>query len=312
MASLEKIVKKLTEKPYRLDMGAGKLAKWWNCTRDEIYEAKKLAKMALGHALKKAPKVLVFDIETSPVMAYVWQTQVWRAQVSEDKVISEWFMLTWSAKWLFDGKVMSARLTRDEALAEDDSRIVKGLWDLLNEADIVITHNGDRFDIPNMNTRFIVNGLAPTSPYQSIDTNRIARRQFGFTHNNLNALARVFGFDSKISTDFKLWKRCIDGEVQALKEMEEYNRRDVTLLEEVYMKLRPWIKGHPNLALYMEAETETCPNCGGTHLIEKGNYYTNVSRYDVVQCEECGAYSRRRTHNLPKSIRENVLQGNLR
>lgn len=312
--TVEQVVEKFLENPSRMEMGAGKLAKRYKCDREDVYEARRRAKESLswGKVSNKLPKVLVFDIETSPLQAFIWQTQTWNANISEDKVISEWFMLTWAAKWLFDDKVMSDKLTSREVKKESDFRIVKGLWKLLDEADIVIAHNGDRFDVPNMNTRFLVNGLSPTSPYQSIDTVRVARKQFGFTHNNLNALAKVFGFREKIDTDFDLWRRCLNGDEQALKYMEEYNIHDVELLEEVYLKLRPWIKSHPNLALYVESDNMICPNCGSDHLKQEGHYFTMVGKYDTYKCLDCGAFSRVRVNSYPKDKRGILLASNAR
>lgn len=255
----------------------------------------------------KLPKVLVLDIETSPLKVYIWQQHVWNSNVGEQQVLSEWYMLSWSAKWLLDIEIVSDRLTGREARNEDDSRIVKSLWKLLNEADIVISHNGNSFDIPNINTRFIVNNLPPTSPYQSIDTVSVARRQFGFTHNNLNALARVFGFKAKLETNFELWKRCVDGDEQSLQKLERYNRGDVELLEEVYMKIRPWIHSHPNLGLYTESTEPMCPNCGSNNITKTNKfYYTMVGKYELYKCE-CGAYIRVRISAISRDKKKNLL-----
>jgi hypothetical protein len=258
----------------------------------------------------KLPKVLLFDIETSPLQAFIFQKSVWKTNVGADQVISEWFMLTWSAKWLFSTEIMTDRLTGKEAIKEDDGRIVKSLWKLLDEADIIIAHNGDSFDVPNMNTRFIVHGLPPTSPYQTIDTMLVARKQFGFTHNSLNGLAKVFGFDPKMETDFELWKRCVAGEEEALAYMQKYNNGDVTLLEDVYLKLRPWIRSHPNLGLYANSDTAVCPNCFGTNLtwVDDKFYYTQTGKYPVFQCE-CGAFGRSRTSVLSKEARKGLVVG---
>ena len=257
---------------------------------------------------KKLPKILVFDIETSPLEAYVFATQVWKGNVREDQVISEWFMLTWSAKWLFDDKIMSEKLTGAEAIAENDSRIVQKLWELLHEADIVVAHNGDRFDVPNLNTRFIVNKLPPPSPYQQIDTLKIARKEFGFTHNNLNALARVLGLEfRKLDTTFDLWKRAKSGNEEALEYMREYNDGDVLLLEEVYMALRPWTRGHPNLGLYIESDVPVCSHCGSEELSPTGKFsYTTVSKFPLYLCK-CGAYVRVRQSVFPKELRKNLV-----
>lgn len=262
-----------------------------------------------GDLPKPLPKVLLFDIETSPLQAFIFQKSVWKANVGSDQVISEWFMLTWSAKWLFDTEIMSERLTGKEAVKEDDGRIVKSLWKLLNEADIVIAHNGDSFDVPNMNTRFIVHGLPPTSPYQTIDTMLVARKQFGFTHNSLNALAKVFGFDPKLDTDFELWKQCVAGDDKALEYMQKYNQGDVKTLEDVYVKLRPWIKGHPNLGLYVEATGAVCPNCGSEDIQWTDKYYfTQTGKYQTFRCK-CGAFGRSRVSALSKSARKSLVIG---
>lgn len=253
----------------------------------------------------KLPKILVFDIERAPLQAFVWN--VWNTNVHDENIISDWYALSWSAKWLFNSEIMSESLTGRESLAENDKRIVKSLWKLLDEADIVIAHNAVGFDIPNMNTRFIVHDLTPTSPYQIIDTLKVARKQFGFTHNGLNALAKVFGFEAKLETNFELWKKCVGGDDKALKEMEVYNRHDVELLEEVYIKLRPWIKSHPNVGLYVESIEPICPNCGSSEVILTDKYYyTPTGKYQTYRCI-CGAYGRMRHTAVSKEVRKNLI-----
>jgi hypothetical protein len=151
-----------------------------------------------------------------------------------------------------------------------------------------------------------VNGFPPPSPYQSIDTLKIAQRQFGFTHNGLDALARVFGLKAKLHTTFQLWKDAKSGDDKALKFMEEYNRGDVELLEEVYLKIRPWIKSHPNLALYVESEDTRCPHCGSSEVEWTGKfYYTQTGKYETFRCG-CGAYGRSRKSSLSKEVKENL------
>lgn len=254
----------------------------------------------------KFPKILIFDIETSPMSAYIWGR--WKQNVSLDQAISEWFMLSWSAKWLNNPNVMSDVLTPEEALKENDSRITHSMWQLFNEADIVIAHNGQKFDTPRLNSRFILNGLIPPTPYRQIDTLVIARKEFGFSSNKLDALAGYFGIEHKIDTDFNLWKRCLAGEQEALDYMEAYNIKDVEILEKVYLNLRPWIKNHPNISLYLENEDETCPHCGSMNVADTGTYsYTNVSKFSNVRCMDCGGLARRRTSDYPKEKRKSLV-----
>lgn len=254
----------------------------------------------------KFPKILIFDIETSPMSAYIWGR--WKQNVSLDQTISEWFMLSWSAKWLNNPNVMSDVLTPEEVLKENDSRITHSMWQLFNEADIVIAHNGQKFDTPRLNSRFILNGLIPPTPYRQIDTLVVAKKEFGFSSNKLDALAGYFEIEHKSDTDFNLWKRCLEGEQEALDYMEAYNIKDVEILEKVYLKLRPWIKNHPNISLYLENEDETCPHCGSMNVADTGTYsYTNVSKFSNVRCLDCGGMARRRTSDYPKEKRKQLV-----
>lgn len=298
----KQIALKFLEKKYQLNMGAGKLAKLYNVSKEIIYEAKTLSRKEIEF---KLPKILILDIETAPLKGYVWK--LWKEDVGFERLISDWFMLTWSAKWLFEPVTHSMRLTGKEVLKEDDSRIVKELWKLLDDADIVITHNGEQFDLPKINSRFIINKLLPVSPYKSIDTKRIASKQFGFSSNKLDALALHFGFEPKLDTTFTLWKKCMEGDEVSLKYMETYNKHDVELLEEVYLKLRPWIQGHPNIGLYLESDTCTCTNCGSNNLTYLNKYYyTSTGKFELYRCS-CGAIVRRRLNAFNTEKKENLL-----
>ena len=226
--------------------------------------------------------------------AYVWRR--WKQNISLDATISEWFMLCWSAKWLYSAETMGERLTGREALSEDDTRIVGKLWELINEADIVVAYNGKRADIPWANSRFIVHGMQPPKPYFLVDPIITAKQKFGFSSNKLDALAGYFGIPHKLDTDFDLWKRCMAGDEEALQYMLDYNKKDSEILEQVYLKMRPWITNHPNVGNYIESDVPACSKCGSEslELIEGQYYYTSVNKYELFRCKDCGAVSRGR------------------
>lgn len=257
-------------------------------------------------------KVLVLDIETAPMMAFVWG--MWKQNVYLDQLVNDWFVLTWAAKWLFEDKVYSGKLTSKEAINKDDSRIMKGIWEMLNVADIVITHNGDKFDLPKLNTRFLMCGLNPPMPYQTIDTLKIVKSQFKFSSNKQEFLNISLGTDRKVDTGgFKLWEACYKGEKASLDLMEKYNIGDILSLEANYIKLRPYIKPHPNMGLFVLDGNERCPSCGSNELSENGkDYHTTVNVFEAVRCNNCGAVGRRRKSKLTVSERRNVLSSSPR
>ena len=303
MSEIEKILKLFRKKKYLATMGAGSISKMYKVSIDGIREAKRIYHKE-KNSIKEA-NILIFDIETAPLKAYVWSR--WKQNIYLEQTVSEWYMICWSAKWLGSEEVFSECLTPQEIKEEDDNRLVKQLWTLIDQADIIIAHNGKRFDTPKMNARFILAGLPPTSSYIQIDTKEVASKQFGFSSNKLDALAGYFNIEHKDDTDFELWVRCMNGEQEALDYMEKYNRKDVTILEEVYMNLRPWIKNHPNVGLYKEESDSVCPTCGSSNLEKDGSfYYTSANKYKVLRCKACGAISRKRNTEYPKDKKKNL------
>ena len=256
--------------------------------------------------ITNASKVLLFDIETTPMEVYVWSL-IGNKYIQPNNIIQDWNVLSWSAKWLYDSEVISDVQTPQEAIERDDERIIKSLWHLIDEADILIAHNGDRFDIKKINTRFHINGLLPPSPYQSIDTLKAVKRSFAFSSNKLDYLGQLLTNKGKISTNFKLWTDCLLGKRQALNEMLAYNEEDVRLLEEVYLELRAWIKSHPNLG--MGGVGELCPTCGSDDIRYNGGYYTTAAnRYLSYRCGDCGSLSRRLESELSVEDRRALMR----
>ena len=243
--------------------------------------------------LSVLPKILLFDIETTPMPVWVWDfgkqyvpyTNLVRDDAGEQRF---WYVLSWAAKWLYDDNTISDVLTPEEAIERDDKRIMESIWKLLDEADIVVAHNGDRFDIRKLNARFILNGMNPPSPYKSIDTLKIARKEFAFSSNKQDFLTKTFGVSEKLKTEFQLWIDCMDGNKERLAEMLKYNERDVIGLEQVYLKLRPYIKNHPNLGILMD--DNVCPSCGSKNLkASDATYFTSSNEFPVYRCGGCNS-----------------------
>lgn len=256
-----------------------------------------------------APRVLIFDIETAPLKAFLWS--MWQHGVGLNMIKDDWFVLSWSAKWLGDSEdaVMYEDL-RFDYQNEDDSNLLRGMWRLLDEADIVLTQNGKKFDVKKLNARFVINGFQPPSSYKHIDTLEIAKRKFGFTSNKLEYMTDKLCVKYKKLKHgkfpgFALWDECLKGNMEAWDEMEEYNRYDVLSLEELYTIIRAWDNKHPNFNLYGDLEDIKC-RCGSHNLVKDGYAYTNLSKFQRYRCADCGAESRGRTNLLTKEQRNKL------
>ena len=150
--------------------------------------------------------------------------------------------------------------------------------------------------------------MGEPSPYKTVDTLKVARKEFKLTSNKLDYICQYLELDKKLDTGgFELWKRCVNGDIKALKEMDEYCQNDVRILEDLYLELRPYIKNHPNLALYMESIYELCPNCGSDKLRWGYLYKTRVNQYDCAKCQDCGAFMRARKSNIDKDKKDILL-----
>jgi hypothetical protein len=249
-------------------------------------------------------KTLLVDIETAPMHGRFWR--LGKQVIGMEQIIKDWFILGWSAKWLFDSETHSAFVTPEEAINRDDERILRDLWPLMDDASIIIGHNFKGFDGPNITTRFIYHRIDPVSPFQVIDT-LMAVKPLGFSSNKLKYLCEFLEVKKKLDTDYQLWIDCEAGNKKSLAYMEKYCRRDIVALEEVFVELRPYIKTGVNLAVHNHSGVNCCHACGSPDLTEKGCYYTTVSRFTSYRCNHCGAYSRQRTNDLSIANRKALL-----
>ena len=197
-------------------------------------------------------------------------------------LISSGYVMCYSAKWL-DSPIYYYNSIDDTS----PKRMLKGIWNLLNEADAVVTYNGERFDIPTLNKDFLEHGMPPPSPFRQIDLYKTVKSRFRFPSNKLEYVCRALGVGQKIKTiGYSLWKGCMAGDKDCWKMMQEYNINDVKILEEVYYKVLPWIKNHANFGLYQE-DKMVCPNCGSNNHQKRGFAYTLTNKYQRMVCNDC-------------------------
>ena len=252
-------------------------------------------------------KILFYDIETAPNLSYVW------GHYEQDVVAhrKEWYILCVSYQWLGEKDVHVAALCdwADDYASdpENDFNVVQVLWHLIDEADIVIAHNGDKFDMRKANARFAYHRLGPPSPVRQIDTLKVARKHFMFNSNRLGDLGTHLGVGTKRSTGgFGTWAGCMRGDPSAWQQMKKYAKQDIVVLRNVYTQLRPWMTNHPNVTIFDDSKsTMSCPTCGSLKIQKRGFKRTQVASYQQFQCLDCKSYSRSRL--AEKGVSQDII-----
>lgn len=243
-------------------------------------------------------KILLLDIETAPALVYSWG--LFKQNIGINQIVKDGYVLMWCAKWLHEKRIMSDTLVNYskhlpgavrtcEDLEKLEHHIAKSIWKLVDEADIVVTQNGEQFDLLWLNTMFLKHHLPPVSTYKSVDTLREAKKTQRFISNKLDYMARKLDLGRKIDTGgFELWTGCMNGDLRSWHKMEVYCKNDVKVLERIYLRLRPFMILHPNLGTFADDADMHCPNCGSTRIRRKGFFYTAVSKFQRFICVDCG------------------------
>ncbi len=213
-------------------------------------------------------------------------------------------MLSFSYKWLGERKVHSVALPdfpRYASDPHDDEDLVGEFAKILAQADIVVWHNGSRFDHTTTNTRLVFHGHDPLPKLNSVDTLTEARRVFKFPSNRLDDLGEYLQVGRKVQHSGKhLWLSCMNGDAASWKLMRRYNNGDVLLLEKVYLKLRPFIRHHNvNIAT---GKMGACPKCSSTSLQSRGFGRTKTGEFQRFQCQSCGSWSSGKSEPVAKKI----------
>lgn len=256
---------------------------------------------------KDGPKILFFDLESTPSIVATFGR--WKQNIGTESVLREGgFLLSACWKYLGDNSVTKMVLNSKEAVNGDDTRIVCGLYEAFEAADLVVAHNAARFDVPLFKTRLISHGMPPPKTVKVVDTLQIAKG-LRFNSNKLDSLGNYLDVGRKVeTTGISLWIRCMAGDEQALQDMVDYNEQDVVLLERVYMRLRAFDTRPANAGHFFEDDTARCPVCGSHDVEYTGNsVYTPVSEFAEVVCNDCGHRSRTRQAKNSKEKRNSLL-----
>jgi uncharacterized protein YprB with RNaseH-like and TPR domain len=234
------------------------------------------------------PAILFYDIETTPLLGYTWRQ--YDTNIIAGGLVQDWKLATVAWAW-GDGKVRSL-----PGEYPNDSVLVDLTWELFDQADIVVAHNGNSFDQRKARARMIAAEKLPPTPYHEVDTMREAKKVGSWTSAGLAYLVEHLSLEHKLqSGGFQTWLGYMAGDRKATNQLLTYNEGDVVSLRELYYRLRPWMTtGHPNLGLWHEGQL-VCTNCASPDVVRRGYQQTRVSRFQRYVCNNCGKWSRVRT-----------------
>lgn len=240
-------------------------------------------------------KAIVWDIESTDLELAIrtYQLKNHIRYFNPNDIVRDWTML--GAAWLDldSDKPGVCSVSPDKPL--DDYGVVKKLHQVLSEADCLIGHNSDNFDLKKFNTRALLYDLPPLSPKIKIDTLKLARKHFAFTSNKLAYIAKELKVDCKDESPD--WNKCIEGDAKELRYMRKYNKQDVIVTKQVYLKLRSYHETHPNMNYPIVRAAngdaiEVCRVCQSPDLVVSKHRITNAGVHRIQkQCKECDSYT---------------------
>lgn len=181
-----------------------------------------------------AGRIVTLDIERLKGQASV---EFWSLSDFKHRRIHADDVTVWPRTILVCWQVYGERKIHAAAEWDPDGHygMLKRVWDVIDQADAVVGHNVGRFDLRNLRTEMAEAGMRPPRPVKVIDTLTIARREFSFESNTLDAIAARFGVTRKSDHyDPLVAQAAVDGNKAAQRRITSYCKGDVTTSREVW------------------------------------------------------------------------------
>jgi predicted PolB exonuclease-like 3'-5' exonuclease len=230
---------------------------------------------------------LFWDIETSPNIVLAFRAG-YDLTINHDAIIHERKIICIGYKWEGDKKVTVIRWDKNQ----NDGEMLRKFMAVANEADELVHHFGDRFDLPWFRTRCLLNGLEPLPPYKTLDTKMWASKYFYFNSNKLDYISQVLGHGGKEKMEFDDWKRIVMLNCKrSLDKMCHYCGVDVEKLEKVYHDLKFCVKPKSHAGVMAGLDRWTCPRDGSKNVyLSKTKISSSGYKSYQMKCNDCGGY----------------------
>ena len=233
-------------------------------------------------------KRLFFDIETSYCEGWFWRAS-FKTSIGHHQILKQSKIICICWKWQGSKKVHYLKWDENQ----NDKAMCKAFKDVLLDADEVVGHNGDKFDLKWLRTRFLYHGVTSLPKIKSLDTLKFARSQFSFPSNRLDAIGEYLGVGRKIDTGgIELWHDIIQKKkASAMKKMVDYCKQDVVLLEKVFQKLEGYNTPKTNVAVFAGGDKADCKYCASDNTRIKDRRISAAGNVSVVmECNDCKKY----------------------
>ena len=231
-------------------------------------------------------KRLYIDLEVSPNVTLSWRTG-YKINLSPDDIIQERAIICVCYKWEGDSQISSMKWNKG-----DDKELVVKFAKILAQANEVVAHNGDKFDIKWFRTRCIYHGVDCPPELKTIDTLKLAKSSFLFNSNKLDYIGGYLGVGYKFKTEYSLWKDILlKNDKKAMEKMVDYCKRDVQLLEDVHHKLINYTKHKTHFGVLNGGYRIDCPECASPRTHSRGYWVSAAGvRKNKCQCDDCGKW----------------------
>jgi len=228
-------------------------------------------------------KRLFWDVECSPNVGLFWRAG-YKQTIPHDNIIQERAIICICYKWQGQKQVQSLEWDKG-----DDRAMLEAFMKVADQADEMIAHNGDKFDLKWFQTRCLFHDLDPPEERKTVDTLAIARRRFYFNSNRLDYIARFLGLGGKSGTTFDMWKAIVlDHDPKAMRDMVRYCKRDVLLLQQVWERIEKYHKPKTHHGVFSNREKWSCPGCASESVRKNKTRVTTAGtiRHDM-HCKSC-------------------------
>lgn len=249
--------------------------------------------------VKVKHKILFYDIETTPLLAYIWRPGkqfVGHKQLHKDVNMHNIICITYC--WN-DGKKAKALVWDHET--KDCSKIVAEFDELVKQADITIGKNSDRFDVKHINTQRMLHNLQPFPEWSDTkdDLEKQMRKYFALPSQSLDYISAQLGYGGKIRMEFQDWIDIMEDTKgrgkKALKKMVKYGLKDIVDTRAVWSRLEKYFKPRFNMATHLG--DVVCVHCGSKNIYESYVRVAGKSKYQIYRCKDHGGYAGCRTIN---------------